>query len=633
MKHAIIGTAGHVDHGKTALVEALTGTDCDRLKEEKERGLTIELGYASLDLGDGKSVSIVDVPGHERFVKTMLAGATVIDCVLFVISADEGVMPQTVEHFDIINLLEVKDGLIVLTKVDLVDEEWLELVEEDIAELVEGTVLEEAQIVPVSSVTGEGIPELKAHIANIAERLEPKSQEGIFRFPVDWTFSVTGIGTVVCGAVFSGKAKVGDILEITPQQREVRIRGIQLHGEDVEEAMAGQQIAINISGIETSEVKRGDVLSLPGYLRPTYMPDARLHLLDNSPVVLKNRDRIKLYLACSEVIGRVVILDRERLTPGEDGLVQFRLEEKLATEYGDRFVIRRYAPPHTIGGGIILDGYPAKHKRFRQDIIEHLHVMEEGTPEKRIETTLLKAKTQPNTEEDLVRTLNIIPGEVTSALERLISAGRVSAFGDQFVSTEWYNKSKNSVLETLGKFHAQQPLKLDISREELRTKLPEKMELPLYGVVLQALIDEGKVSSEGEKVRLATHRIKISEEHENVKRQIENLFLEAGLSTPLPEEALSKWQGRDAQIAKEAFDVLIETCTLIQVDEKVLFHKDSIDKANDLIIQHIREHGKLTLNDCRNLLGTSRKYMLPLLYYFDNAGVTMRIGNDRILRG
>jgi len=632
MKHSIIGTAGHVDHGKTALVKALTGTDCDRLKEEKERGLTIELGYASLDLGDGKSVSIVDVPGHERFVKTMLAGAAVIDCVLFVIAADEGVMPQTIEHFDIINILQVKDGLIVLTKVDLVDEEWLELVNEDIAELVEGTVLENAPVVPVSSITGEGIPELKAHIANIVEKLEPKSQEGIFRFPVDWTFNVSGIGTVVCGAAFSGRGKVGDILEITPQQKEVRIRGIQLHGEDVEEAVAGQQVAINISGIDRGEIKRGDVLSLPDYLRPTYMLDARLHLLENSPVVLKNRDRINLYLACSEVIGRVVILNKERLTPGEDALIQFRLEEQLVAEHGDRFVIRRYSPPHTIGGGIILNPFPAKHKRFRQDIIEHLNIMNEGTPEERVEATLLKSGTHPNTAEDLVRRLNITPSGVKSTLEQLVSARCVFAFDDQFVHIDWYNKSKDSLLEILGKYHAQQPLKFGISREELRTKLPEKTELPLYSEILQTLIDEGRVVGEGEKVRLPGHSIKISEEHENIKRQIEELFLKAGLATPLPEDALSRWQGRKAQIAREAFDVLVETNTLVQADEKVLFHKDVIDKAKNLVVQHIREHAKLTLDDCRNLLGTSRKYMLPLLYYFDNAGVTLRVGNDRILR-
>ncbi len=293
MKHAIIGTAGHVDHGKTALVKALTGIDCDRLKEEKERGLTIELGYAYLDLGDGKSVSIVDVPGHERFVKTMLAGAEVIDCVLFVIAADDGVMPQTIEHFDIINLLKVKHGLIVLTKVDLVGQEWLELVKEDITEFVKGTPFETAHIVHTSSITGKGIDSLKEHVEKLLEEVESRNEQGIFRFPIDWTFNVSGIGPVVCGIIFSGKARVGDRLEIVPQQKEVRVRGIQVHGEDVDEMFAGQQVAVNLSGIEISEIHQGDVLSATGYLRPTYMLDARLHLLDNSPIVLENRTRIK----------------------------------------------------------------------------------------------------------------------------------------------------------------------------------------------------------------------------------------------------------------------------------------------------------------------------------------------------
>ena len=279
MKDVIIGTAGHVDHGKTSLVKALTGVDCDRLKEEKERGLTIDLGHAYLDLGDGRGVSIVDVPGHERFVKTMLAGAQAIDCVLFLIAADEGVMPQTVEHFDIINLLGIEHGLIVLTKVDLVDEEWLTLVKEDVAKFVKGTPLATAPVVHTSAVTGEGLDILKEHIERLFEEIEPKDAEGTFRFPIDWTFNVSGLGSVICGIIFSGKAKLGDRLELVPQQREVRVRGIQAHGRKSDEMSAGQLVAVNLSGIELSEISRGDALTIPGYLRPTYMLDARFHLL------------------------------------------------------------------------------------------------------------------------------------------------------------------------------------------------------------------------------------------------------------------------------------------------------------------------------------------------------------------
>ncbi|MBC8232587.1 selenocysteine-specific translation elongation factor [bacterium] len=637
MKHAIIGTAGHVDHGKTALVKALTGTDCDRLKEEKERGLTIELGYAHLDLGDGKGASIVDVPGHERFVKTMLAGTGVIDCVLFVIAADEGVMPQTIEHFDIINLLGIKHGLIVLTKVDLVGPEWLGLVREDIAELVRGTPFGMAPIVYASSVTREGIDSLKERIEKLLEGVEPRNEQRIFRFPIDWTFGVSGIGSVICGIIFSGKAKVRDRLEIVPQQKEVRVRGIQVHGEDAEEMFAGQLVAVNLSGIELSEIRRGDVLSSPGYLRPTYMLDARLRLLDNSPIVLKDRTRIRLHLACSEVLGRIVLLDKEKLAPGDDAFVQFRLEEQLTAEHGDQFVIRQYSPTRTIGGGMILDSYPPKHKRFRAEIISHLKVMEKGSPKERIEQILLKLRTQASTEEDLIRVSNIPPIEMKNVLETLTSEQKVFVFGRErnFIHIDWYNKTKAAITDNLRQFHTEQPLKLGMSREELRTKLPYKIELDAYSQILRDLIAEGTVSADGtgERVRLASHTIKLSEVHEAIKQQIEEIFLNTGFATPLPEDAIGKWSGKEVQIAQEVFDVLVETEGLIQVDEKVFLHPKTVDKAKELIVKHIRFHGKLTLKDCRNLLQTSRKYMLPILYYFDEMGVTLRVGDDRILRG
>jgi len=636
MKHAIIGTAGHVDHGKTALVKALTGTDCDRLKEEKERGLTIELGYAYLDLGDGRGASVVDVPGHERFVKTMLAGTGVIDCVLFVIAADESVMPQTIEHFDIINLLGIEHGLIVLTKVDLVGQEWLALVKEEIAQLVKGTPLETAPIIHTSSVTGEGIEALKKQIVELLEKTQERNAQGMFRFPVDWTFNVSGIGAVVCGVVFSGKAKLGDKLEILPQQQEVRVRGIQVHGEDDDKMFAGQQVAVNLSGIEAAQIHRGDVLSAPGYLRPTYMLDAKLNLLDNSPLVLANRTRIRLHLACSEVLGRVVLLDREKLTPGEDALVQFRLEDRLTAEHGDRFVIRQYSPTRTIGGGVILDSYPQKHRRFRPEIISYLKVMEEGSPKERVEQILLKLRTQASTEEDLITAANIAPSEMKVALENLIAENKVFVFGREkhFMHIDWYNKTKEAIIDTLGQFHTEQPLKLGMSREELRTKLPYEIELDAYSQILRNLIAEGTVaaSGEGERVRLTSHNIRLSKAHGAIKQKIEEIYLNTGFATPLPEDVLGKWAGEEAQTAQEAFDVLVETEGLIQVDEKVFLHPKTINQARELIVQHLRSHDKLTLSDCRNLLQTSRKYMLPILYYFDEIGVTLRIGDDRILR-
>jgi len=636
MKHVNIGTAGHVDHGKTSLVKALTGIDCDRLKEEKERGMTIELGYAFLYLGDGTIANIIDVPGHERFVKTMIAGADVIDCVIFVIAADDGIMPQTIEHLDIINLLGIKHGLIALNKIDLVEQDWLLLVEEEISKLAKGTVLEDTPIVRVSSTTKAGIDDLKQQIKTLVTKVGDRNEKGIFRFPVDWTFNVSGIGPTACGVVFSGKAKVGDKLEIVPQQKEVKVRGIQVHGENVNEMCAGQQVAVSLSGIAPDELKRGDVLSVSGYLQPTYMLDARLHLLNDSDMILENRTRIRLHIACSEVLGRVVLLDKERLFPGEDALAQFRLEEQVTAERGDRYVIRLYSPMRTIGGGMILDSNPQKHRQFKPETISFLKIMEYGSSGDRVEQIILRSRTQAMTEWGVIKASNIITEETKSVIENLVSDGKLFVFGHKnYIHIDWYNKSKDAIIEELKSFHKEQPLKIGMSREELRTRIPYELEIFAYNQILQVLITQDIVSTddEGKIVRLASHTIKLSEAHESIRKQIEEIFLNTGTSTPLPEEVLSKWSNKDTPIAKQAFDVLVETGVLIQVDEKVFFHKQTIDKAKELIIQHIRSHGKLTLNDCRELFNVTRKYMLPLLYHFDKTGVTLRIGDDRVLKG
>jgi selenocysteine-specific elongation factor len=635
MRHINIGTAGHVDHGKTSLVKALTGIDCDRLKEEKERGMTIELGYAYLYLGDGTIANIIDVPGHERFVKTMIAGAGVIDCVLFVIAADDGIMPQTVEHLDIINLLGIKHGLIVLTKVDLVDEDWLLLVEDEIYKLIKGTNLESAPIIKVVSLTRKGIDELKQQIKSIASKIVNRNEKGVFRFPIDWTFNVSGIGPTACGVVFSGKAKVGDKLELVPQQKEVKIKGIQVHGEGVNEVTAGQQVALSISGAEPDDLHRGDVLTVPNYLQPTYMLDASLHLLNNSNIILENRTRIRLHIACSEVFGRVVLLDKESLAPGEDAFVQFRLEEQITAEHGDRYVIRQYSPMRTIGGGMILDACPQKHRQFRPEVISYLTIMANGTPKDRIEQIILRARTQAMTEWEIIKLSNISPDDIRQTIENLISDGKIFVFDkEQYIHIEWYNKTKDAIINVLELFHAEQPLKLGMSREELRTQIPYEIEISAYNQVLQDLINDDKIATdnEGKIIRLFEHKIKLSASHELIKKQIEEIFLNTGTSTPLPEDVLIKWSNKEAKIAKEAFEVLVETGVLIQVDEKVFFHKQTIDKAKEIIIHHIKSHGKLTLNDCRDLFNITRKYMLPLLYHFDKTSVTLRIGDDRILK-
>ena len=381
MKQVVMGTAGHIDHGKTQLIKTLTGIDTDRLKEEKERGITIDLGFAHLTYEDGTEVGVIDVPGHERFVRNMLAGVGGIDLVMLVIAADEGVMPQTREHLAICQMLQVKEGLVALTKADLVDEDWLELVSEDTREFLKGTFLEGKPIVPVSAKTGQGLDELKRVLQGLVARVPPKQLQGKFRLPVDRVFTIRGFGTVVTGTLFSGTIRVEDRIEIYPKGIEAKIRGVQVHNASVPEAVAGQRTAINLQGIDKVEVERGDVLGHAGEFAPTFMLDAVLQHLSDAPRPLRHRARVRLHVGTSEIMGRVILLDRDELAPGEEAYVQLRLEEPAIVLPRDRFVIRSYSPVQTIGGGMVLDAQPAKHRRGDAGLAAHFQLLAEGNPE------------------------------------------------------------------------------------------------------------------------------------------------------------------------------------------------------------------------------------------------------------
>ncbi|NLC77525.1 MAG: selenocysteine-specific translation elongation factor, partial [Clostridia bacterium] len=379
MEYIIVGTAGHVDHGKTVLVNALTGVNTDRLKEERERGISIELGFAPLTLPNGQKIGLVDVPGHERFIRQMLAGVGGMDLVMLVIAADEGVMPQTQEHLDIINLLQIKKGLVVVTKKDLVEDDWLELVLEDIRETLRGSVLEESPIIPVSAVTGEGMERLKQALEQLVAETPAKSAAGKVRLPIDRVFSITGFGTVVTGTLWTGTIKVGDTLELQPEGLQVRVRTLQVHGQKVEVAKAGQRVAVNLAGIETGELSRGSTLLTPGTLVPSYRIDLQLHLLAKAPA-MENRQRVRIHLGTGEVLGRVVLLDREELSPGDTAFAQLQLEEALVAEKKDRLVIRSYSPMHTIAGGLVIDPAAPRHRRFEEKVLQTLATRLEGTP-------------------------------------------------------------------------------------------------------------------------------------------------------------------------------------------------------------------------------------------------------------
>ena len=379
MKRIIIGTAGHIDHGKTTLVKALTGCDTDRLKEEKKRGISIELGFAPFTLPNGQKAAIVDMPGHERFIRHMLAGAFGIDFVLLTIAADEGIMPQTREHMDIIELLGVDKGIVVITKKDMVDEEWLMLVEDEIEEYLKESILAKAPIIAVSAITGEGIEELKEQIQTLSVLVQEKSSSGYARLPIDRVFSISGFGTVITGTLWSGKIKVGEILELMPSQKQVKIRTIQVHNEKTDTAFAGQRVAVNLQGIELNEIKRGYLLTTPGAFIPSYRIDARLRLLPASNRIIRNWNRIRFHLGTDEVLGRVVLLDRDELNPGEEAFVQIILEKQIVAQKGDAFVIRYYSPVTTIGGGTVIESNAAKQKRFKEEVLEELAIKEEGS--------------------------------------------------------------------------------------------------------------------------------------------------------------------------------------------------------------------------------------------------------------
>ena len=633
MKYIIVGTAGHIDHGKTSLVKALTGIDTDRLKEEKERGISIELGFAHLTLPGGLRLGIVDVPGHERFVKTMLAGVGGIDLVILVIAADEGIMPQTREHLHICRLLHIPRGLVALTKRDLVDPDWLEMVAEETRIFLKGTFLEGAPVLPVSATTGAGLEELKTALAALAAAAEPKRVEGIFRLPIDRVFTMKGFGTVITGTLLAGSVKVGDEVVVLPEGARSRVRRLQVHGETVEQAFAGQRTAVNLPGIEVSGIERGSLLCFPGTLRPSAAMDATLTLLADAPRALKNRGRVRLHLGTSELLARVVLLDREELDPGQSAYVHLRLEAPGAALPQDRFVIRSYSPAVTIGGGIILDPAPPERRRKRQEILDHLQVLEQGSPSDRLERLLLQAGAVPMNPEGLRGASDLDPGLLREALTGLLAEGRIVPVGgreeEAYLHRRTYEGLTGEIRVRLGEFHQQQPLKDGLAREELRSKLPGRISAALFGRLLGDLQAAGLVAQERDKVRLASHTPRLSEVEEAVRGRLETLYREAGLQPPGQEAALQQ-AAPDRKLAQAVFFRLVDDGTLIRIKDDLYLHREHVERAKGMLLQHLKAHGSIGVPTFKELLGVSRKYAIPFLEYFDQVRVTRRQGDERL---
>ncbi|MDO6355364.1 selenocysteine-specific translation elongation factor [Caloramator sp. CAR-1] len=634
MQHVIIGTAGHIDHGKTTLIKALTGRDTDTLKEEKERGISINLGFTYFDLPSGRRAGIVDVPGHEKFIKNMLAGVTGIDIVLLVIAADEGIMPQTREHLNILNLLDIKKGIVVVTKKDLVDEEWLKMVIEDIKTEISDTFLRDAPIIPVSSYTGEGLEKLALTIDELTKDMEDRDTFTDFRLPIDRVFSVSGFGTVVTGTLISGTIYEGDICSIYPKEITTKVRGLQVHEKSVKTAYAGQRVAINLANVKKEDIERGDVLSKPNSLQVSMMLDCRLNYLKDAPYPLENRDRIRIYHGTSELLGRVYILDKEVINPGETALIQIRLESPIAAKRGDKYVIRTYSPMITVGGGTILDPNPVKHKAFDEKVINELLLKEKGDPIEIIEQTI------KNNSKDFIGINDIIKlsgknySNLDDILETLIRKEKIIKLniGDEevYLHKTYLEEIKKNIAQILADYHRINPLKFGITKEELKIKVFGKnIKQKIYDKILELLCDD-TIKIENIYISLKDFNICFNQKQENIKQEILMRFEEAKYQPPKPED-LIKGFGRDERDAKMVFEALVDLGTLVKINEEIYLKAQDYERAKDMLIDFIKREGSITAAQYRDMLSTSRKYAVAILEYFDSIKLTKRIEDQRVL--
>ncbi len=632
MKQIILGTAGHIDHGKTSLVKTLTGIDTDRLKEEKERGITIELGFAYLDLPNGQRLGIIDVPGHERFIKHMVAGASTIDLVALIIAADEGVMPQTREHLDICSLLGIKKGLVALTKIDMVEEDWLDLVQEDIKAFLTGTFLEGALILPVSSTTGQGIPECVSVLERLSTEVEERSSAGIFRLPVDRVFTMRGFGTVVTGTAISGSLSVGDQVTLYSQEIQVKVRGIQVHNQDTEQVRAGLRTAINLQGIEKATVNRGDVVASALSLYSARLLDIRLRLLKSAQRPLKNRSQIRFHGGTNEILGRVILLEGEEIKPGESQFCQLRLTEPVALLPGDLAVIRSYSPVQTIGGAEVLNVIPGKHKRFNPDVIEQLGILQSGTDPEKVALQILLAGAMGMSRQNLGRVLALPPKKLDDLLKELLSH-RVLIQWDKenkmMIHHRELSKLNQVIEQELKGYHKTNPLKQGLPKEELKSRLPQIRETKLFNFLLNQLAEQKILVQEKELVRLIDHKVQLKEDQQAVRDALEKVYRQSGLQPPYFKELMEKFPKGQPRAVLE---LMVKEGKLVKVKEDLYFHKEAIEGLKKKMIQWLKEKGELTTPEFKDLTQTSRKYTIPLLEYFDALQVTLRVEDKRFLR-
>ncbi len=633
MPNIIVGTAGHIDHGKTALVKALTGIDSDRLKEEKERGITIDIGFANLALDGQTTLGFVDVPGHERFIKNMLAGVGGIDVVMLVIAADESVMPQTREHLDICSLLQIKQGLTVLTKIDAADPELVDLVEVEVHEFLKGSFLEGAPVLRVSSHTGQGIPELVRALADLATKTPPRDASQILRLPVDRCFTMRGFGTVISGTLIAGRVHRDQEIELLPQKRAARVRGIQVHGAAVDEARAGQRTALNLQRVEVSDVERGMVIAPPGVFTPGRLLDVHLTLLPSAPAPIVRRKRVRLHVGTAELLGYVVLLGQDALEPGQSAFAQVLLERPTLALPGDRFIVRQYSPMLTIGGGEILDSHPRRHRRSDVAAVKRLEVLKDGSLDARVLAHVQEAGVHAVEIGELVGRLGLPEPRAREIVSSLAASGAVKVLGDNplvVAAAEPFTRATRTILDAVRRFHETDPLVPGIGRDDLKGRVLRDASPALFRGAIDHLVAARQLALNQDLVHVFDRKVTLGGEDEQVRNQLTKRFAALGLQAPAMSEVIASL-GVAAATAKKIVLLLVRDNVLVKINEDTFVHRDALQK----LIQDVRAlkvtNARLGVREFKELTGLSRKFAVPLLEYLDGQRITRRMGDERVI--
>lgn len=639
MREIILGTAGHVDHGKTSLIRALTGIETDRLKEEKERGITIELGFAHLDLPCGHRIGIVDVPGHEKFIRNMVAGAAGMDLVAFVIAADEGIMPQTIEHFEICRLLGVRDGIIILTKKDTVDQEWLDMVTEEIRDFFAGGFLAEAPIVPVNSISGEGVDELVRLLDAKVAAIDFHEEFGPFRLPVDRVFSMKGFGTVITGTSLSGRIETGAELTFYPGGLTAKIRGIQVHGQEVNLVEAGHRTAINLQGIEKEQINRGDMAATPGSMIASTLLDAEFHCLRSTGRELKNRTQVRVHLGTREIVGRVLLSASETVIPGDTTHIQIILQEPAAVWPGDHYVIRSYSPITTIGGGVILSNGSKKRKRAlerdRQTNREYFAAFTAADDERRLLMLVEECGAKGITADQLAARTGVFSKKLKKQLQHPLSTGAlvvVDSDSQRFLAASVTETLSRRIFDLLTTFHQQNPLVTGLAKEALRSQFKPAIDAKVLHSLLAGLVKKGVIEQSGAEIKISGHTVTLQVDEQAMEEQIGALYRDAGLTPPILKDVLATFALFPERHIRQVIDLLVKRGNLVRINESLFFHAPAVAQLQEEVVAYIRREGEIDAQRFKDLTGLTRKFSIPLLEHFDKIKLTIRIDDKRVLR-